>query len=85
MVNINKGKVEYQGTQVELLSEMTMCLKALYDDGVINDGDLEFMVQLVKTPREKLKEEAMLKMLSSMVSMFGEDAVREIVKGGKDQ
>ena len=85
MVNINKGRIDYQGTQVELLSELTMCLKTLYDDGVINDGDLEFMVKLVKTPREKLKEEAMLKMLSVMVSTFGEDAVREIVKGGKDQ
>ena len=85
MIKADKGGVEYKGTTVELLSEMTMCLRALRDDEIINDKDLDFMMTLVKTPREKLFEDSALKVLTAMVATMGEDAVREFVRGEEEK
>lgn len=51
------GGLEFQGTKIDLISELTVIMKRMVEKGVLDDGDLDLLVKTVKMPMEDIQVE----------------------------
>lgn len=59
MIHVDNGKIEVNGNEVVIKTELTFILKSLIEHGVIkNDDDMSNIYKLAKMPSEEVKKEA---------------------------
>lgn len=51
------GGLEFRGTKIDLISELTVIMKRMVEKGVLDDGDLDLLVKTVKMPMEDIQAE----------------------------
>ena len=51
------GGLEFRGTKIDLISELTVIMKRMVEKGVLNDGDIDLLVKTVKMPMEEIQAE----------------------------
>ena len=52
------GGLEFQGTKIDLISELTVIMKRMVEKGVLDDGDLDLLVKTVKMPMGDIQAES---------------------------
>jgi hypothetical protein len=51
------GGLEFRGTKIDLISELTVIMKRMVEKGVLDDGDLDLLVKTVKMPMGDIQAE----------------------------
>lgn len=58
MIHMEKGRILYEGTTPQILSDITTLLVTLKNDGVITDAEIDKVCELSHRSYESLMEEA---------------------------
>ena len=51
------GDLEFWGTKIDLISELTVIMKRMVEKGVLDDDDLDLLVKTVKMSMEEISAE----------------------------
>lgn len=51
------GGCEFSGTKINLISELTVIMKRMVEQGVLNDGDIDLLVKTVRMPMKEIQAE----------------------------
>ena len=51
------GGCEFSGTKIDLISELTVIMKRMVENGVLDDYDIDLLVKTVKMPMEEIQAE----------------------------
>ena len=57
MIKYDGGCCEFSGTKIDLISELTVIMRRMVEKGVLDDGDLDLLVKIVKMPMEDVQAE----------------------------
>ena len=57
MIKYDGGCCEFSGTKIDLISELTVIMKRMVEKGVLDDGDLDLLVKIVKMPMGEIRAE----------------------------
>ena len=74
--SMESGKIEFRGDRVSLIADACTMLRALRDENVIDDEDIDKIVELVRKPQEELEKEALdsiekhLDLLNALLELF---------------
>ena len=51
------GGLEFRGTKIDLISELTVIMKRMVEKGVLDDDDIDLLVKTVKMSMEEIQAE----------------------------
>ena len=51
------GGCEFSGTKINLISELTVIMKRMVEQGVLNGGDIDLLVKTVCMPMKEIQAE----------------------------
>ena len=51
------GGCEFSGTKIDLISELTVIMKRMVENGVLDDYDIDLLVKTVKMPMGEIQAE----------------------------
>lgn len=51
------GGCEFRGTKIDLISELTVIMKRMIEEGVLDDESIDLLVKTVKMPMKEIQAE----------------------------
>ena len=74
MVYSNDGKVDFEGRQHEILSDVVVLIRALKDVGVIDEEDIQEIARLSTLSKQEVSNEAMNLLKNALNKLKGNDS-----------
>lgn len=55
MIKYDENGCEFSGTKIDLISELTVIMKRMVEEGVLDDDDIDLLIKTVKMPMEEIQ------------------------------
>lgn len=57
MIKYDNGGCEFRGSKIDLMSELTVIIKHMVEQGALTDSDLDLLVATVRKPVDEIMSE----------------------------